>query len=127
MHSDPRLAIVTGASRGLGLALTRALAERGWRVVADGRDGERLERALSGLPGVTRIPGDVADSGHRTEIGGAAPDGVDLLVNNASALGPSPQPALAAYPLALIQLLLPGLRRRHGSRPCASTRAIPGT
>jgi NAD(P)-dependent dehydrogenase (short-subunit alcohol dehydrogenase family) len=129
MESDTRLAVVTGASRGLGLALTRELVQRGWRVITDARDGDRLERALSGLTGVTRIPGDVADPGHRREIAGHAADGVDLLVNNASALGPSPQPALAAYPLAelervyavntiaplaLIQLLLPGLRRRRG-------------
>lgn len=129
MESDNRTAVVTGASRGLGLALTRELAGRGWHVIADARDGARLERALSGLANVTRIAGDVADPGHRKEIAEAAPGGVDLLVNNASALGPSPLPALADYPLselervyavntiaplALIQLLLPGLRRRHG-------------
>ncbi|MFD4254380.1 SDR family NAD(P)-dependent oxidoreductase [Amycolatopsis thermoflava] len=124
-----KTAVVTGASRGLGLALTGALARRGWRVIADARDGDRLERALAGVSGVTTIAGDVADPGHRTALAEAAPDGVDLLVNNASALGPSPQPPLAGYPLAelervyaidtiaplaLIQLLLPGLRRRRG-------------
>lgn len=129
MESDNRTAIVTGASRGLGLALTRALAGRGWHVIADARDGDRLKRAFDGLTGVTRVPGDVADPGHRRKIAETVPDGVDLLVNNASALGPSPQPALADYPLAelervyavntiaplaMIQLLLPGLRRRHG-------------
>ncbi|GAB2966902.1 SDR family oxidoreductase [Amycolatopsis acidiphila] len=129
MDNGTHVAVVTGASRGLGLALTRELVRRGWRVIADARDGDRLDAALSGLTGVTRIPGDVTDPGHRGEIAESAPDGVDLLVNNASALGPSPQPALAGYPLAelervyavntiaplaLIQLLLPGLRRRRG-------------
>lgn len=127
MNSDTKTAVVTGASRGLGLALTKELATRGWRVVADARDGDRLRHALAGT-GAECVPGDVTDPGHRKEILDAAGN-ADLLVNNASALGPSPQPALAAYPLAelervyavntlaplaLIQLLLPGLRHRHG-------------
>jgi NAD(P)-dependent dehydrogenase (short-subunit alcohol dehydrogenase family) len=117
-------AIVTGASRGLGLALTRALAERGWQVVVDARDGEALERAVGGLDGVLAVPGDVADPGHRRRLVEAAGDSIDLLVNNASVLGPSPQPVLADYPLdelrrvyeinvlaplALVQLVLPRL------------------
>jgi NAD(P)-dependent dehydrogenase (short-subunit alcohol dehydrogenase family) len=129
MNNDNKTAVVTGASRGLGLALTRELAARGWHVVADARDADRLADALGDLPNVTRIPGDVADPGHRQRIAEAALDGVDLLVNNASVLGPSPQPRLADYPLtelehvyavntvaplALIQALLPALRRSHG-------------
>ena len=117
-------AIVTGASRGLGLALTRALAERGWQVVVDARDGEALERAVGGLDGVLAVPGDVADPDHRRRLVEAAGDSIDLLVNNASVLGPSPQPVLADYPLdelrrvyeinvvaplALVQLALPRL------------------
>ena len=62
-------AIVTGASRGLGLALTRALAERGWRIVVDARDGDALERAVGGLEGVVAVPGDVADPEHRRRAG----------------------------------------------------------
>ena len=115
-------AIVTGASRGLGLALSRALAERGWRLVIDARDRDALEAAAAGLPDVTPLPGDVADPGHRRALVEAAGEHIDLLVNNASLLGPSPQPALAQYPLdvletvyrvnvlaplALIQLALP--------------------
>jgi NAD(P)-dependent dehydrogenase (short-subunit alcohol dehydrogenase family) len=117
-------AIVTGASRGLGLALARALSERGWQLVVDARDGAALSAATGGLPGVRALAGDVADPAHRTALVEAAGP-LDLLVNNASLLGPSPQPALAEYPLdmlarvyevnvlaplALTQLALPHMR-----------------
>jgi NAD(P)-dependent dehydrogenase (short-subunit alcohol dehydrogenase family) len=92
--------IVTGASRGLGLALTRALVDRDWRLVVDARGADALERALAGLGGVLLIPGDVSDPAHRRAVVEAAGDRIDLLVNNAGVLGPSPQPALAAYPLS---------------------------
>jgi NAD(P)-dependent dehydrogenase (short-subunit alcohol dehydrogenase family) len=93
-------AIVTGASRGLGLALARALAERGWRLVIDARD---LPGVPAGLPaGVTAIEGDVTDAAHRRALVEAAGERVDLLVNNASALGPSPLPGLDEYPLAAL-------------------------
>jgi NAD(P)-dependent dehydrogenase (short-subunit alcohol dehydrogenase family) len=116
--------IVTGASRGLGLALARSLAERGWRLVVDARGAEALADATDGLGGVVGIPGDVADPKHRRALVEAAGSPIDLLVNNASLLGPSPQPALADYPLpelervyevnllaplALVQLALPRL------------------
>jgi len=91
--------IVTGASRGLGLALTRALVERGWQLVVDARDGAALERAVAGLEGVVGLAGDVADPEHRRRLVEAAGEPIDLLVNNASLLGPTPLPALAAYPL----------------------------
>ena len=117
-------AIVTGASRGLGLALSRALAERGWRLVINARDAGPLEAAAAELPDVVTVPGDVSDPSHRHALVEAAGEHIDLLVNNASLLGPSPQPALADYPLdvleavyrvnviaplALIQLALPRL------------------
>ncbi len=116
--------IVTGASRGLGRALALALAERGWRLVVDARGAEALAEATAGLSGVTAIPGDVADPEHRRALVEAAGERIDLVVNNASLLGPSPQPALAGYPLdvlrgvyeanvfaplALLQLALPRL------------------
>jgi NAD(P)-dependent dehydrogenase (short-subunit alcohol dehydrogenase family) len=91
--------VVTGASRGLGLALARALAGRGWRLVVDARGAEELERACVGLGDVVAIPGDVADPTHREALVDAAGGPIDLLVNNASVLGPSPQPGLAEYPL----------------------------
>jgi NAD(P)-dependent dehydrogenase (short-subunit alcohol dehydrogenase family) len=118
------VAILTGASRGLGLALARALAERGWRLVVDARGGGALAEATAALDGVTAIAGDLADPEHRGALVEAAGDRIDLLANNASVLGPSPQPALADYPLdelrrvyevnvvaplALAQLALPRL------------------
>jgi NAD(P)-dependent dehydrogenase (short-subunit alcohol dehydrogenase family) len=126
------LAIITGASRGLGLALARALAERGFSLVLDARHVIPLERAareLGRLTEVAAVAGDVADPAHRRALLAAAGDQVDVLVNNASELGPSPQPPLAAYPLdelervyrvnvlaplALAQLVLP--RMTDGGR-----------
>ena len=99
-------AIVTGASRGLGLALADALADRGWRLVIDARDGVALEEAAARLRGRTEVvalPGDVADARHRHALVDAAGAPLDLLVNNASLLGPSPQPPLAAYPLDALE------------------------
>src|SRR3954467_15987323 len=107
MH-DGRMSIgiITGASRGLGLALTRALAARGWTLVVDARDERALAEATQGLDGVVALAGDVTDPRHRARIVAAAGGGIDLLVNNASALGPSPQPALAAYPLVALRRVL---------------------
>jgi NAD(P)-dependent dehydrogenase (short-subunit alcohol dehydrogenase family) len=114
--------IVTGASRGLGLALTRALVERGWRIAVDARDADALAAAWPDAPQDVLIPGDVADAEHRRALVDAAGEPIDLLVNNASLLGPSPLPPLASYPLdelrrvyeanvlaalALVQLALP--------------------
>jgi NAD(P)-dependent dehydrogenase (short-subunit alcohol dehydrogenase family) len=130
---QPRLAVVTGGSRGLGRAVTRELAQRGWRVIADARDADRLRSAVRTMPpgSVTPVPGDIADAAHRLTIAEAVEEvgGLDLLVNNASILGPSPQPRLADYPLdvlglvyavntlaplGLLQLLLPYLDKRGG-------------
>ena len=94
-------AIVTGASRGLGLAVARALADRHWRLVIDAREAAPLQAAAEQL-GAIAIPGDVADAAHREALVAAAGP-VDLLVNNASALGPSPQPPLADYPLDVLE------------------------
>jgi NAD(P)-dependent dehydrogenase (short-subunit alcohol dehydrogenase family) len=99
-------AIVTGASRGLGLSLARALAEREWRLVIDAREPEALAAAraeLAALTDVAALVGDVADDWHRTALVATAGRRLDLLVNNASLLGPSPQPRLGDYPLAVIE------------------------
>src|SRR4051794_1560404 len=116
--------ILTGASRGLGLALARELDRRGWRLVVDARGGDALTDATADLRGATALVGDVTDAGHRAALVEAAGERIDLVVNNASALGPSPQPALGGYPLdelrrvyevnaiaplALVQLALPRL------------------
>jgi NAD(P)-dependent dehydrogenase (short-subunit alcohol dehydrogenase family) len=103
------IAIITGASRGLGLALARALAQRGWALVLDARGGSDLQgvaRELGALTEVAAIPGDVADPAHRRALARAAGEQIDLLVNNASVLGPSPQPPLAEYPLWQLQRVL---------------------
>jgi len=97
------IGIVTGASRGLGLALTRELLVRGWRVVVNARDAAALSAATDGLAGVVAVPGDVTDPRHRAELVAAAGATIDLVVNSASALGPSPQPALADYPLGALR------------------------
>jgi NAD(P)-dependent dehydrogenase (short-subunit alcohol dehydrogenase family) len=100
------LAIITGSSRGLGLALARALAERGWALVLDARGATDLERAARELGQITEVvalPGDVSDDWHRGALLDAAGEQIDLLVNNASLLGPSPQPALGLYPLAALE------------------------
>jgi NAD(P)-dependent dehydrogenase (short-subunit alcohol dehydrogenase family) len=100
------LAIITGSSRGLGLALARALAERRWALVIDARGGRELERTARELGRVTEVvalAGDVADDWHRGALVDAAGEHVDLLVNNASMLGPSPQPPLGRYPLEVLE------------------------
>src|SRR5216684_6281310 len=103
-----RTALITGASRGLGLALARALAEQGWNLVIDARGAEALEAARLALANQTRviaIPGDVTNARHRNALAEAARElrGLDTLVNNASYLDPSPQPALLDYPLEVLE------------------------
>jgi NAD(P)-dependent dehydrogenase (short-subunit alcohol dehydrogenase family) len=102
------VAIVTGASRGLGLALCRALAARGWNLVIDARGAGALEEARADLARRTQVvalPGDVDDAGHRESLVDAARrlGRLDALVNNASVLGPSPQPDLERYPLDVLE------------------------
>jgi NAD(P)-dependent dehydrogenase (short-subunit alcohol dehydrogenase family) len=101
-----RNALVTGASRGLGLALARALAVRGWSLVIDARGADALEAARSELASYTEvaaIAGDVADARHRRDLVAAVDGPLDLLVNNASTLGASPLPPLAEYPVDALE------------------------
>ena len=105
---DARVALVTGGSMGLGRALAEELVGRGWRVIVDARGASRLRRAVEALDGpgsVVSIPGDVADASHRAELARAvdAAGRLDLLVNNASVLGPSPRPPLAQFPVPALE------------------------
>ena len=128
------VALITGASRGLGRALAHDLAADGWSLVLDARGVEDLAATIAGFrPEQTRaVPGDITDARHRADLVAAALDlgGLDLLVNNASHLGPSPQPRLADYPTpelarvyevdvlaphALLREALPALRRSGGA------------
>jgi NAD(P)-dependent dehydrogenase (short-subunit alcohol dehydrogenase family) len=127
------VALITGASRGLGLALARLLADRGARLALTARDPVALDRAAADLRGRTEVlavAGDVADPEHveRLVDGALRRFGrIDVLVNNASTVGPSPMPALERYPLGelervfrlnviaplhLAQRVLPGMRER---------------
>lgn len=108
MNGHDRTALITGASRGLGLALARELAQRGWRLIIDARAPAALEDARAELAQHTRviaIAGDVADAAHRGALADAARElgSIDALVNNASILGPSPQPVLLDYPLEVLE------------------------
>ncbi|GAB3882648.1 SDR family NAD(P)-dependent oxidoreductase [Microbispora bryophytorum] len=121
-------ALITGASRGLGLALAKALAGDGWSLLLTARGEEDLMSAAFDL-GALAIPGDVADPAHVARLAESVPE-LDLLINNASGLGPAPLPRLADYPpdalralfetnviapLALTQATLPALRKRRGA------------
>jgi NAD(P)-dependent dehydrogenase (short-subunit alcohol dehydrogenase family) len=110
-RSRERTALITGASRGLGLALARGLAARGWNLILTARDAERLRAVrdeLASRTHVAAIAGDVTDSIHRSTLAILARghSGLDAVINNAGALGPSPQPELLDYPLDALRAVL---------------------
>ena len=127
------IALITGASRGLGQALAAGLAREGYTLILDARDAQALSEVAASLPTrVVAVPGDVTDPAHRAALRDTAASlgGLDLLINNAGTLGAHPLPALADYPVAelreafevnvlapvaLTQLMLPGLRARGGA------------
>lgn len=121
-------ALITGGSKGFGKATAAALGSAGWKVTVTARSESALRQA-SMLPNVQAIAGNVREEEHRRLLAGAVEDGLDLLVNNASSLGPSPLRRLAdtdsvdlhtvfdtnvVSPLALTKLVLPALGRRRG-------------
>ncbi len=111
-NAKERSALITGASRGLGLALARGLAARSWNLILTARDPGRLRSVRDELAAITHVaalPGDVTDPGHRNQLAVLARGhtGIDALINNAGILGPSPQPGLLDYPLeTLIEVYL---------------------
>lgn len=125
--------LITGASQGLGLALARVYAARGHRLIIDARRPGPLAEAADDLRRATEvvaIPGDVADPEHRAALAAAVGDRLDLLVHNASTLGPTPLRPLAELgaddlaatlatnlvaPHALTAALLPALRAARGT------------
>ena len=130
MPTTGRVALVTGGSTGLGLALSRALALDGWRVITDGRSAEKFKDAE--LPeAVTVIVGDLTDAEHRERLLDEVRSfgRLDLLVHNASTLGPLPMRPLTEVdivdlqhvwrtniggPLVLTSTLLPWLQVTDG-------------
>ena len=133
MELNRSVALVTGASHGLGLEVARAYARRGADLVIAARNQQDLDAAATELARSTNVVAvalDVSEEGERLVEAGLGRFGrIDVLVNNASELGPSPMPPLERYgwqdlervlrvnvlaPLHLAQLVLPGMRERGG-------------
>jgi NAD(P)-dependent dehydrogenase (short-subunit alcohol dehydrogenase family) len=130
-HNEQKVAVITGASEGLGHALAHELGRRGWTLVLDARSSSKLQEAVRGLDHAHPISGDVTDGDHRAALAARAAElgGATLLVNNASTLGASPQPTVTDLsprvleavfktnvhgPVELVRALLPQLRASGG-------------
>jgi len=132
MITTTKTALITGASKGFGLALAEALAQKGWQLIINARNAKTLlstQRHLEQFTTVAAISGDVRDEIHLLQFAEkleALDWKLDLVVNNASTLGASPQPALLDYhmdtlhqifhtnvlaPISLLQKVKPFLTR----------------
>ena len=125
--TQSQIALITGASRGLGLALARQLAQQGWTLIIDARGARALEDVRGELARSTKVitvPGDVTDVAHRRALVDAVQSTgpLDALVNNASFLGPSPQPPLRDYPLDVLERVY----RTNVIAPLALIQALQG-
>lgn len=130
-----KVALITGASRGLGKVIAGFLAAQNVDLILTARGAETLSATVAELQPygghLVALPGDISDGAHQQALAAAVAQRgrLDLLINNASILGPSPQPALATYPLetleqvfavntlaplALVQTLLPWLTQAQG-------------
>jgi NAD(P)-dependent dehydrogenase (short-subunit alcohol dehydrogenase family) len=130
-----RVALISGASQGLGLSVARAYAQHGLGLILTARGSEALERTARDLRAstssdVVALAGDVGDAQHLDALVSAGLEHfgrIDVLLNNASELGPSPLVELqhlpaaeferilhvnTVAPLRLIQLVLPAMLER---------------
>ena len=130
--NNGKTALITGASRGLGLALARGLAQRGWNLIITAQDRLRLGAVRDELAAITHVAalaGDITDSLHQEQLGVLARGhaGLDGVVNNAGILGPSPQPPLLEYPLeALVQVYLTNVVAQLGVIQAVKAELKPG-
>src|SRR5829696_2375416 len=131
-HNNEKTALITGASRGLGLALARGLAQRGWNLIITAQDRLRLGAVRDELAAITHVAalaGDITDSLHQEQLGVLARGhaGLDAVMNNAGILGPSPQPPLLDYPLEmLVQVYLTNVVAQLGVIQAVKAELKPG-
>lgn len=90
MPTRPKLAVVTGASRGLGQAIAEALSERGFHLILTARDQRSLKNLAARLPNATAVACDIRDSQSMAALAAVIRKRrrLDVLINNAGIAGP---------------------------------------